>query len=194
MSLGRDDGRSGLRLQLRSRAGQQRPHRQAVHPVQPRGSNQRDAPWRIALPQGGVIVGEGSGWPVAAGSMPANLKIVRSRPAARAPWSRTTATTSARSLSEDRGDDRQRHRDAPSAAERRDDRRHPDRDSCTARPTTRRAQPEAAARQQVQRLAASAPARAPRSRLWLPLAGVILALRRRRPKVRSRSAEGAEER
>jgi Uncharacterized protein conserved in bacteria (DUF2330) len=38
--------------------------------------NQHDAPWRIRLPQGGVIVGKGSGWPVGQGSMPANLKIV----------------------------------------------------------------------------------------------------------------------
>jgi hypothetical protein len=38
-----------------------------------------DAPWRIELPQGGVIVGKGNGnqWPVAEGSMPANLKIVQ---------------------------------------------------------------------------------------------------------------------
>jgi hypothetical protein len=36
-----------------------------------------DAPWRIQLPQGGVVVGKGNGWPVAAGSMPANLEIVR---------------------------------------------------------------------------------------------------------------------
>jgi hypothetical protein len=37
-----------------------------------------DAPWRIELPQGGVVLGEGSSqeWPVAAGSLPANLKIV----------------------------------------------------------------------------------------------------------------------
>jgi hypothetical protein len=36
-----------------------------------------EAPWRIELPQGGVIVSDGSGgWPVALGSMPANLKIV----------------------------------------------------------------------------------------------------------------------
>ncbi len=38
--------------------------------------NQQDAPWRIKLPQGGVIAGKGSDWPVAEGSMPANLKIV----------------------------------------------------------------------------------------------------------------------
>jgi hypothetical protein len=39
--------------------------------------NQDDAPWRMKLPQGGVVVGRGSGgWPVAEGSMPANLKIV----------------------------------------------------------------------------------------------------------------------
>jgi hypothetical protein len=41
---------------------------------------QYDAPWRIELPQGGVIVGTGGqggyDWPVAEGSMPANLKIV----------------------------------------------------------------------------------------------------------------------
>jgi hypothetical protein len=41
------------------------------------GSPQRDAPWRIELPQGGVVLGEGDdGWPVAAGSLPANLKVV----------------------------------------------------------------------------------------------------------------------
>jgi Uncharacterized protein conserved in bacteria (DUF2330) len=40
--------------------------------------NQNDAPWRIELPHGGGIVGKGSGgWPVAAGSMPANLKVVQ---------------------------------------------------------------------------------------------------------------------
>ena len=39
---------------------------------------QQDAPWRIELPQGGVLIGKGSGaWPVAVGSMPANLKIVQ---------------------------------------------------------------------------------------------------------------------
>ena len=36
-----------------------------------------DAPWRMELPQGGVVVGEGhGGWPVAEDSMPANLAIV----------------------------------------------------------------------------------------------------------------------
>jgi MYXO-CTERM domain-containing protein len=39
--------------------------------------NQDDAPWRIELPQGGVIDSDGSGaWPVAEDSLPANLKIV----------------------------------------------------------------------------------------------------------------------
>jgi hypothetical protein len=39
--------------------------------------DQDDAPWRIKLPQGGVVVGKGSrDWPVTEGSMPANLKIV----------------------------------------------------------------------------------------------------------------------
>jgi hypothetical protein len=36
-----------------------------------------DAPWSIQLPQGGVIVGKGGEWPVAMGSMPANLKLVQ---------------------------------------------------------------------------------------------------------------------
>jgi Uncharacterized protein conserved in bacteria (DUF2330)/Cytochrome c554 and c-prime len=38
---------------------------------------QGDAAWRIELPQGGVVSSEaGGGWPVALGSMPANLKVV----------------------------------------------------------------------------------------------------------------------
>lgn len=37
-----------------------------------------EAPWRIELPQGGVIRGRGRGaWPVAMQSMPANLKVVQ---------------------------------------------------------------------------------------------------------------------
>jgi Uncharacterized protein conserved in bacteria (DUF2330) len=37
-----------------------------------------DAPWRMRLPQGGAIAGKGGeAWPMAAGSMPANLKIVQ---------------------------------------------------------------------------------------------------------------------
>lgn len=36
-----------------------------------------DAPWRIVLPQGGIVVGEGGvDWPVAQDSVPANLKVV----------------------------------------------------------------------------------------------------------------------
>ncbi|HMI91647.1 MAG TPA: DUF2330 domain-containing protein, partial [Polyangiales bacterium] len=39
--------------------------------------SEREAPWRIELPQGGVVVGSGGdGWPVAAGTLPANLKVV----------------------------------------------------------------------------------------------------------------------
>ena len=39
--------------------------------------SQADAPWRIDLPQGGVIAGAGDGaWPVTLGSMPTNLKVV----------------------------------------------------------------------------------------------------------------------
>ncbi|HKU37609.1 MAG TPA: DUF2330 domain-containing protein [Polyangiales bacterium] len=38
---------------------------------------QRDAaPWRMRLPQGGAIQGEGQEWPAAIGDMPANLKVV----------------------------------------------------------------------------------------------------------------------
>jgi hypothetical protein len=36
-----------------------------------------DAPWRIELPQGGVIRGEGSIWPIALDALPANLKVVQ---------------------------------------------------------------------------------------------------------------------
>jgi len=43
-------------------------------PAQTQGS----LPWRIELPQGGVVVGTGSGpWPVALGSLPSNLKVVQ---------------------------------------------------------------------------------------------------------------------
>jgi hypothetical protein len=36
-----------------------------------------DAPWHIELPQGGVVIGKGSSdWPLAVGSLPANLKVV----------------------------------------------------------------------------------------------------------------------
>jgi hypothetical protein len=36
------------------------------------------APWRIELPQGGLITGRGSGgWPVEEGTLPANLKVVQ---------------------------------------------------------------------------------------------------------------------
>jgi hypothetical protein len=38
--------------------------------------NQEDAPWRIKLPQGGAIRGQGRAWPVPEASMPANLKVV----------------------------------------------------------------------------------------------------------------------
>ena len=43
--------------------------------------SQYEAPWRIELPQGGVIRGKGSqgggGWPIALDALPANLKIVQ---------------------------------------------------------------------------------------------------------------------
>ncbi|MET0344103.1 MAG: DUF2330 domain-containing protein [Polyangiales bacterium] len=35
-----------------------------------------DAPWYMNLPQGGVVVGDGVGWPLALGALPANLKVV----------------------------------------------------------------------------------------------------------------------
>jgi hypothetical protein len=39
--------------------------------------NRSDAPWRLALPRGGVVAGTGGrDWPVSEGSMPANLEIV----------------------------------------------------------------------------------------------------------------------
>jgi hypothetical protein len=39
-----------------------------------------DAPWRMKLPQGGVIAGHGGRWPVDMHSMPANLTVVRLSP------------------------------------------------------------------------------------------------------------------
>jgi hypothetical protein len=38
--------------------------------------DRHDAPWRMKLPQGGVIVGRGTEWPVPADALPANLAIV----------------------------------------------------------------------------------------------------------------------
>jgi hypothetical protein len=41
------------------------------------GQPPEQAPWRVELPQGGVVLGEGHGaWPLALGTLPANLKIV----------------------------------------------------------------------------------------------------------------------
>jgi hypothetical protein len=39
--------------------------------------NPEDAPWRMQLPQGGLVSGEGASWPVADDSTPANLKVVK---------------------------------------------------------------------------------------------------------------------
>ncbi|HET6339774.1 MAG TPA: DUF2330 domain-containing protein [Polyangiales bacterium] len=36
-----------------------------------------EAPWRMQLPQGSIVAGEGSGWPVTGDSTPANLKVVK---------------------------------------------------------------------------------------------------------------------
>jgi hypothetical protein len=42
------------------------------------GQAQTSLPWRIELPQGGVVAGTGSGpWPVSLGSIPSNLKVVQ---------------------------------------------------------------------------------------------------------------------
>jgi hypothetical protein len=42
-----------------------------------RGRSREQAPWRMELPQGGVIAGQGQReWPLALGSMPANLTVV----------------------------------------------------------------------------------------------------------------------
>lgn len=38
--------------------------------------SQREAPWRMRLPNGGTVAGKGSAWPIAAGTLPANLKRV----------------------------------------------------------------------------------------------------------------------
>ena len=123
--------------------------------------NERDAPWRIKLPQGGVVVGKGSGgWPVAEGSMPANLKIVS--------LSTRGSGTMIKDNSEDIG---------LKLFE-------------TARTSSK---PSGCDRCSVSRVGAGArPALAP----WLALAGVALALRRRRPQrcaLRHSVAEGTQE-
>jgi hypothetical protein len=41
-----------------------------------RTPDRQDASWRLRVPQGGVIAGQGNLWPVSAEAMPANLKIV----------------------------------------------------------------------------------------------------------------------
>lgn len=40
------------------------------------GADESDSTWRVELPQGSVIAGSGSRWPVGDGSMPATLKVV----------------------------------------------------------------------------------------------------------------------
>src|SRR5690606_16410601 len=42
----------------------------------PTQARPEDAPWRMALPQGGLVAGNGDSWPLAMGSLPANLKVV----------------------------------------------------------------------------------------------------------------------
>ena len=192
---GRDDGRSGLRLQHRSRAGQQRPHRQAVHPVRSDARTSTTRHGASKLPQGGVIVGKGGGWPVAAGSMPANLKIVQLSTTGSGTVVKDNSDDIGMKLVQDRGHDRRRHRDAPSAAERRDDRRHADRDAARPRPARRRGRRAAPRAATGAASRASAPARARRSRCGCRRRRVILALRRRRRRcgARSRGAGGAGE-
>ena len=86
--------------------------------------NQREAPWRVKLPQGGVIVGKGTGdWPAAAGSMPANLKIVSLSTRGPGTVVKDNSEDIGMTLFKTAGTTGQRHRNAPSTAERRDDRR-----------------------------------------------------------------------
>ena len=74
-----------------------------------------------------MIAGKGSGgWPVAEGSLPANLKIVMLSTSGSGTVVEDNSEDDRDEVVEGRGHDRQRHGDAASAAERRADRRHAD--------------------------------------------------------------------
>jgi hypothetical protein len=156
---------------------------------------ERDAPWRINLPQGGVIVGKGSGgWPVAAGSMPANLKVVS--------LSTTGSGTVVKDNSEDigmklfgtggaTGSGMAILRPPQSGVMIGGTQTVAAHDQAV--PAYGRSKPSGCDRCSVSHVGAgtrSAPAQ------WLPLAGVVLALRRRRPQrhaMRRSVAEGTRE-
>jgi hypothetical protein len=157
--------------------------------------NERDAPWRIKLPQGGVVVGKGSDrWPVAAGSMPANLKVVR--------LSTGGSGTVVKDNSEDIGLKLFKTAGAIGSGMAI---LHPPQNGVMiggtqtltphdqAVPTYSSSKPSGCDRCSVSHVGAGArPALAP----WLPLAGVVLALRRRRPQPhapRHSVAEGTRE-
>jgi hypothetical protein len=150
--------------------------------------NEHDAPWRIELPHGGTIAGKGSsGWPMAVGSMPANLKIVQ------------LSTTGSGTLVKDNGDEigmklfKVAGTTGSSMATL-----HPPQNGLTIGGTqtvtphdqtsSTYSSPKAPGgnRCSVSHVGAGAESALAR---WLPQAGVILALRRRRARRGSRSRE-----
>jgi hypothetical protein len=157
--------------------------------------NERDAPWRIKLPQGGVVVGKGSGgWPVAEGSMPANLKIVR--------LSTRGSGAVVKDNSEDIG---LKLFETAGATGSGMAILHPPQSGVLiggtqtvtptdqTGPTRSSSKPSGCDRCSVSHVGAAA---RPALALWLPLAGVVLALRRRRPQgyaLRHSVAEGTQE-
>ena len=172
----RDD--SGVRLQPRSRAGQRRPHRQAVHRVR---SDPRRARRAVAAPAAAGRRDRRLGRRLAGGRA-----IDAGEPQDRAALDhrlghggqgqqRRHRDEAVQARSGDR-----RPRVAPPVAERRRNRRHPDGDAArTERPPAK--PPAAPGRQRVQRLAR-----------WRGRAGGVLALRRRHPR-RGRRSRGAAE-
>jgi hypothetical protein len=149
-----------------------------------------DAPWRLQLPQGGVIAGKGRGWPVAAGSMPANLKIVQ------------LSTTGSGTVVKDNGDDIGMKLSTVAAATGGLGLPHPPQNGVViggtqtvtphgqSGPVQSRPQPPGGNGCSVSRVGADASSALA---LWLAQLGGVLALRRRHPRrgCRSRGAEAS---
>jgi hypothetical protein len=151
-----------------------------------------DAPWWMQLPQGGVIVGKGGAWPVTAGSMPANLKIVQ------------LSTTGSGTVVKDNSDGIGMNMVKVAAATGGTGMPHPPQNGVMiggtqtvtphgeTPPTQGRPQVSSGNACSVSRVGADASSALA---LWVPQAAVILALRRRHRRcgARSRGAGGAGE-
>lgn len=148
-----------------------------------------DAPWQLQLPQGGVIAGSGGAWPVAARSMPANLKIVQ------------LSTTGSGTVVKDNSDDIGMKLSRLAAATGGLALPHPSQNGVViggtqtvtphgqSGPVQSRPQPPGGNACSVSRVGADASSALA---LWLAQAGGVLALRRRHPR-RGRRSRGAAE-